>query len=77
MFALAAGKRATGRALGNRVLQTEARVTVIDGLLATAVLTGLILNAGLGWWWADPAASFVVVYCGLREGSHGPRQAAG
>jgi divalent metal cation (Fe/Co/Zn/Cd) transporter len=44
MFALAAGKRATGRTLGNRVLQTEARVTVIDGLLATAVLVGLILT---------------------------------
>ena len=41
MFALAAGKRATGRALDNRVLETEARVTMIDGLLATAVLIGL------------------------------------
>ncbi len=70
MFALAAGKHATGRALGNRVLQTEARVTVIDGLLATAVLGGLILNAALGWWWADPAAAFVIVYYGLREGWH-------
>ena len=40
MFALAAGKRHTGHALGNRVLQAEARVTVIDGLLATAVLAG-------------------------------------
>lgn len=70
MFALATGKRATGRALGNRVLQTEARVTVIDGLLATAVLVGLILNAALGWWWADPAAAFVIVYYGLREGWH-------
>jgi len=68
MFLLAAGKRATGRALGNRVLQTEARVTVIDGLLASAVLVGLILNAALGWWWADPAAAFVIVYYGLREG---------
>jgi divalent metal cation (Fe/Co/Zn/Cd) transporter len=66
MFALAAGKRATGRALGSRVLQTEARVTVIDGLLATAVLVGVILNAALGWWWADPAAAFVIVYYGLR-----------
>lgn len=70
MFALAAGKRATGRALGNRVLQTEARVTVIDGLLATAVLAGLILNAAAGWWWADPAAAFLIVYYGLREGWH-------
>jgi divalent metal cation (Fe/Co/Zn/Cd) transporter len=68
MFTLAAAKRATGRALGNRVLQTEARVTLIDGLLATAVLIGLTLNAAVGWWWADPAAAFVIVYYGLREG---------
>jgi divalent metal cation (Fe/Co/Zn/Cd) transporter len=45
MFVLAAAKRSTGRALGNRVLETEARVTLIDGLLAVAVLAGLILNA--------------------------------
>jgi divalent metal cation (Fe/Co/Zn/Cd) transporter len=70
MFTLAAGKRVTGRALGNRVLLTEARVTVIDGLLATAVLLGLVLNAAVGWWWADPAAAFVIVYYGLREGWH-------
>jgi len=47
MFALAYGKSTTGRALGNRVLQTEARVTVIDGLLAASVLVGLTLNAAL------------------------------
>ena len=70
MFALAAGKSNTGRRLGNRVLQTEARVTVIDGLLATAVLLGLILNAALGLWWADPAAAFVIVYYGVREGRY-------
>jgi divalent metal cation (Fe/Co/Zn/Cd) transporter len=63
-------ERATGRALGNRVLLTEARVTVIDGLLATAVLAGLVLNAAVGWWWADPAAAFVIVYYGLRECWH-------
>ena len=34
MFALAYGKRRTGRALGNPVLTAEGRVTVIDGLLA-------------------------------------------
>lgn len=77
MFALAAGKSATGRALGNRVLQTEARVTVIDGLLATAVLAGLIVNAALGWWWADPAAAFVIVYYGLREGWHALHETVG
>jgi divalent metal cation (Fe/Co/Zn/Cd) transporter len=74
MFALAAGKRETGGALGNRVLLTEARVTVIDGLLATAVLVGLVLNAAVGWWWADPAVAFVIVYYGLREGWHALRE---
>jgi hypothetical protein len=49
MFTLAAGKARTGRALGNPVLSTEGRVTLIDGILAAAVLAGLILNAALGW----------------------------
>jgi divalent metal cation (Fe/Co/Zn/Cd) transporter len=67
MFALAAGKARTGRALGNPVLQTEGRVTVIDGILAVAVLLGLVLNAAAGWWWADPAAGYVLVYYAARE----------
>ncbi len=67
MFALAAGKARTGRALGNPVLRTEGRVTMIDGILATAVLLGLVLNAVLGWWWADPAAGYVLVFYAARE----------
>jgi divalent metal cation (Fe/Co/Zn/Cd) transporter len=67
MFALAAGKARTGRALGNPVLRTEGRVTMIDGILATAVLLGLVLNATRGWWWADPAAGYVLVFYAARE----------
>jgi divalent metal cation (Fe/Co/Zn/Cd) transporter len=67
MFALATGKARTGRALGNPVLQTEGRVTTIDGILAVAVLLGLILNAAAGWWWADPAAGYLLVYYAARE----------
>ena len=67
MFALAAGKASTGRALRNPVLVTEGRVTVIDGILAVAVLLGLTLNAVAGWWWADPAAGYVLVYYAARE----------
>jgi divalent metal cation (Fe/Co/Zn/Cd) transporter len=67
MFSLAWGKGRTGRALDNVVLRTEGRVTLIDGILATAVLVGLALNAGLGWWWADPVAGFVLVYYAGRE----------
>lgn len=67
MFALATGKSRTGRALGNPVLATEGRVTVVDGLLATAVLTGIALDALAGWWWADPVAGLVIVYYAARE----------
>jgi divalent metal cation (Fe/Co/Zn/Cd) transporter len=68
MFGLAWGKRVTGRQLGNPVLTKEAGVTIVDGLLAVAILIGLVLNAGFGWWWADPVASLVIVGYGLREG---------
>jgi len=67
MAGLAAGKARTGAALSNPVLKTEGRVTLIDALLATAVLAGLVLNSALGWWWADPAAGYVLVYYALRE----------
>ncbi len=75
MFSLAAGKATTGRQLGNRVLQTEAHVTLIDGLLAVAVLVGLVLNATAGLWWADPLAALVIVVYGLREGMAALREA--
>jgi divalent metal cation (Fe/Co/Zn/Cd) transporter len=68
MFLLAYGKGRTGEALGNPVLQKESKVTVVDGLLAVAVLAGLVLDAALGWWWADPLAALVIVFYGLREG---------
>jgi divalent metal cation (Fe/Co/Zn/Cd) transporter len=78
MFTLAAGKVRTGRALDNPVLRTEGWVTMTDGILAVAVLLGLALNAALGWWRADPAAGYVLVYYTAREvreivsADHGP-----
>lgn len=68
MFSLAAGKASTGRALSNPVLLTEGRVTLVDGALATAVLVGLLLDGAVGWWWADPAAGYVLLAYGLKEG---------
>jgi divalent metal cation (Fe/Co/Zn/Cd) transporter len=32
------------------------------------VLVGLILNAALGWWWADPEAALVVAPLVINEG---------
>jgi divalent metal cation (Fe/Co/Zn/Cd) transporter len=67
MFGLALGKAKTGEELANPVLQAEGRITMIDGILATAVLIGLVLNAAAGWWWADPLAGYVLLYYAIRE----------
>jgi divalent metal cation (Fe/Co/Zn/Cd) transporter len=67
MFLLAAAKSRTGAALNNPVLLTEGKVTLVDGILALAVLGGLVLNAAFAWWWADPAAGYVLVFYGARQ----------
>jgi len=67
MFALAAGKARTGRALDNPVLRTEGRVTTIDGILAVAVLAGLLLNAALGAGGRPTPPPAVLVYYAARE----------
>jgi divalent metal cation (Fe/Co/Zn/Cd) transporter len=68
MLGLAAAKGRTGAELANPVLQAEARVTAVDGVLAAGILVGLILNAVAGWWWADIGAGAILVVYGIREG---------
>jgi divalent metal cation (Fe/Co/Zn/Cd) transporter len=68
MLLLAWGKLTVGRALGNVVLVTESRVTLIDAALAAAVLLGVALNTLFGWWWSDPLAGMVIVAYGVAEG---------
>lgn len=70
MFLLAYGKRRVGKALGNPVLLSESKVTIIDGVLAVSVLAGLVINALFGIWYADLLAACVVIYYGTKEGLH-------
>ena len=67
MFSLAFGKAATGKALNNPVLSSEARVTLIDGILATAVVVGLLLSTLAGWWWSDALVGYIIVFYAVRE----------
>ena len=76
MFGLARGKADTGRRLSNPVLRTEARITVIDGALATIILIGVLLNTAFSWWWADPVAALVLVIYATREAHHAWSEAA-
>jgi divalent metal cation (Fe/Co/Zn/Cd) transporter len=67
MLTLSRLKARTGAALDNEVLSSEARVTLVDAILAGSVLSGLVLHAVLGWWWADPLAAVVIVVYALKE----------
>lgn len=68
MFLLAHQKRTLGVTLGNHPLATEARLTFLDGVLATCVLLALVANALAGAWWADPLGAGIVGAVAVREG---------
>ena len=68
MPALAWAKRRTGRDLGSAALVAESNETLVCAYLSVAVLAGLVANAALGWWWADPVAAIVVAAIAAREG---------
>ncbi|OFW67558.1 MAG: hypothetical protein A2Z12_04175 [Actinobacteria bacterium RBG_16_68_21] len=60
MFGLAIAKQRTADQNGSRPLAAEATLTMLDGILATGILTALALNTAFGWWWADPVATLLV-----------------
>jgi divalent metal cation (Fe/Co/Zn/Cd) transporter len=65
---LVAAKRRTGRELGSATVLADSMQTLLCTWLSAAVLVGLLLNAALGWWWADPVAGLVIAAVALREG---------
>lgn len=61
-------KRRIATRLDSGALEAEARQTRVCACLSAILLTGLALNAGLGWWWADPVAALGMVPLIAREG---------
>ena len=61
-------QRRAGRELGSASAVADSRQTLLCTYLSAAVLVGLVLNATLGWWWADPAAGLVLAALAVREG---------
>ena len=66
---LARAKRGVAWTLGSAALQADSRQTDICAYLSGVLLLGLLLNATLGWWWADPVAGLVMVPLIGYEGS--------
>jgi len=73
MPAIAWGKLRAAREIGSAALRAEARETLACSYLSFALLLGLIANASLGWWWADPMAALLMVPWLVREGLEGLR----
>lgn len=65
---LARAKRRVGKRLGSAATVSEAEQNQICAYLSLALLVGLLANALLGWWWADPAAALVIAAVAAREG---------
>ena len=75
MPALAYAKQRTGRQMGSKALEADARETWLCAYLSASLLLGLGLNARLGWWWADPVAGLVMVPFILWQGRSAIREA--
>jgi divalent metal cation (Fe/Co/Zn/Cd) transporter len=68
MPGLAWAQRRTGRELGSRSAVADSQQTMLCAYLSAVLLGGLLLNALLGWSWADPIAGLVIAAIAIREG---------
>jgi divalent metal cation (Fe/Co/Zn/Cd) transporter len=61
-------QRRTGRALGSNAVVADSTQTLLCTYLSAVLLVGLVLNATVGWGWADPIAGLVIAAVAVREG---------
>lgn len=65
---LARAKRRVGSRLGSSATVKEGAQNMICAYLSIGLLVGLLANALLGWWWADPLAALLIAGVAAREG---------
>jgi divalent metal cation (Fe/Co/Zn/Cd) transporter len=68
MPVLSIAQRRTGNALGSTTVVADSMQTLLCTYLSAVLLLGLVLNAWLGWWWADPIAALFIAAVAGREG---------
>lgn len=68
MPALAWVETRTGRELGSRSVQADAKQLLLCIYLSGTVFVGLLANLLFGWMWADSVAALVVAVLAAREG---------
>ena len=67
MPVLSYAQRRAGRQLGSASAVADSKQTLLCTYLSAALLLGLVANAALGWWWADPAAALGIAAVAVRE----------
>jgi divalent metal cation (Fe/Co/Zn/Cd) transporter len=65
---LARAKRRVGEQLDSSATVKEGAQNIICAYLSVALLIGLLANATLDWWWADPVAALVIGAVAIKEG---------
>ncbi|MEU4983325.1 cation transporter [Streptomyces sp. NPDC021969] len=65
---LSHAQRKAGRELGSASAVADSKQTLLCTYLSAVLLVGLVLNAALGWSWADPIAALVISGIAVREG---------
>lgn len=65
---LSRAKKRIGAKLGSRAMKADAKQTDFCLYLSAILLVGLVINATLGWWRADPISALVMVPIILSEG---------
>ena len=68
MPVLSLAQRHAGRELGSVSAVADSKQTLLCTYLSAALLVGLVLNALVGWSWADPVAALVIAAIAVREG---------
>jgi divalent metal cation (Fe/Co/Zn/Cd) transporter len=68
MPALSYAQRRAGREYGSASAVADSKQTLLCTYLSAVLLVGLIANAVLGWWWADPIAALVIAAAAVKEG---------
>lgn len=68
MPTLAVAKRRTGRQMGSSTVVADSNQTKLCVYLSVILLGGLIFNATIGWWWADPVAALAIAALAINEG---------
>ncbi|MEU7605619.1 cation transporter [Streptomyces sp. NPDC040724] len=65
---LSAAQRRAGKELGSASAVADSKQTLLCTYLSAVLLAGLVLNATLGWSWADPIAALVIAAVAVKEG---------